>query len=143
MRTKVGADVAAAAPKLAGLSQDQVQADAEAAERAPLPQAGKLLAGQGASAKTGDAMEAVQAASGWSSECTGAAGAEAAAASDEARWPANLNVSLQNLASSSHAESAIAACAWVTGRKAHCRNASGRSKMLHFVAPSSACLTGN
>lgn len=81
----MAADVAAAALKLDGPPQDPAPAAAEAAELAPRPQAGKLLAGQDIPAKSRGTMKAVQAASGGSSEYTGAAGAEAAAAADEAR----------------------------------------------------------
>ena len=88
----MAADAVAAAPNVA--------APLATAARAPQPEAGKLLAGQGPSAKPRDAMQAVQAASGGSSEYTGAAGADAAAASDEARQPAFFGVSLQGCASS-------------------------------------------
>lgn len=84
----MAADVAAAAPKRAGPPEGPAPAAAEAAELAPRPQAGKLLAGQGMPNEIRGTLTAVQAASGGSSEYTGAAGAEAAAASDEARWPA-------------------------------------------------------
>ncbi len=76
----MAADGAAASLKPAAPSP---AAAPTAAELAPQPQAGKLLPVQGSSAKIWDAMKAVQAASGGSSEYTGAAGAEAAAASDE------------------------------------------------------------
>ena len=92
VRTKMAADVAAAAPKPAGPPVDPAPAAAEAAELAPRPQARKLLAGLGMPGDIRGTMKAVQAASGGSSEYTGAAGAEAAAASDEARQRALFGV---------------------------------------------------
>ena len=81
-------DVVAAVPKPAGPPVDQAPAAAEFAELAPRPQAGKLPADPRMPKEIRGTIKAVQAASTGSSEYSGAAGAEAAAVSDEARWPA-------------------------------------------------------